>query len=197
METQISKAVEAEAKTLTSVKRAERSVQDLQGSLESMTSGAETALRNQKEDLAREAVESQLALESKLILAEATLETARESYAAAQSVRKDTQDQLQNIRAKKDEILTRARILQTQKAVQHNLAGPSVSTGSILDAVDAMEARLVEEEAALAVQKEGTSSTTSSSLERKIEDMNRSEEIERRMAALKESLSPKASHATA
>ncbi len=170
METQVNNAVGAEAKALTAVKRAERSVQDLQRSLESMTLGAETALRSSQEDLAREAVESQLALESRLILAEASLESAQESYASAQSLRRDTQDQLENIRTKKDAILTRARILQTQKAVQHRLAGPSVSTGSLLDAVDAMEARLAEEEAALAVQKEGSVSTACSSVERRIED---------------------------
>jgi len=197
METQVTKAVEAEAKALTSVKRAERSVQEIKRSLEKMSHGAESAMRHADETLAREAIESQLSLESKLILADATLETAQESFAAAQSARKETQSQLESIRTKKDEILTRARILKTQQAVQSSLAGPSLSTGSILDAVDAMEARLVEEEATLSVQREGSTSTATDSLERKIDDLNRSEEIERRLVRLKESLSSKVPHATA
>jgi phage shock protein A len=123
------------------------------------------------------------------------LQCAQDSLEDARAARKQTQQELQNIRAKKDEILTRARVIQTQERIVRSVSGPSASTGSILDAVDAMEARIEEREARLQVRRElaGTGSgATSPSLERRIDDMNRNEEIDRRMAALKEKILQKA-----
>jgi phage shock protein A len=195
MEAQVRAATEAEAKAMASAKHAEKAVDASLAKLNKMTAGAEAALKNEDEAMAREAVEAQVALEAELIRHEAALQCAQDSLEDARAARKQTQQELQNIRAKKDEILTRARVIQTQERIVRSVSGPSASTGSILDAVDAMEARIEEREARLQVRRElaGTGSgATSPSLERRIDDMNRNEEIDRRMAALKEKILQKA-----
>jgi len=193
MEDAVRAATDAEAKAMASVKHAEKAVEDTRATLQKMTTGAEAALQKNDENMAREAVEAQVSLEAELIRREAALQSARESLADAKASRKDTQKQLQDVRAKKDEILTRARVIKTQENVQQTISGPTTSTGSILDAVAAMEAKIEEREANLSVRQELTGGGSgSASLERRIDDMNRDQEIDRRMAALKEKINPKA-----
>ncbi|MGA0332569.1 MAG: PspA/IM30 family protein [Kiritimatiellia bacterium] len=189
MEAQVRAATEAEAKAVAAAKQAEKTVDVSLSKLNKMTAGAEAALKNGDENMAREAVEAQVALEAELIRHEAALQSALASLADARAARMETQQQLQEVRAKKNDILTRARVVQTQEQVQRSLSGPSASSGSILDAVAAMEARIEEREAQLQVRKEGIGSTAASpSLERRIDDMNRHQEIDRRLAALKEKI---------
>lgn len=193
MEEAVRAATDAEAKAMAAVKHAEKALEDTRGKLQKMTTGAEAALLKEDEATAREAVEAQVALEAEVIRREAALQSAQDSLADARAARKETQQQLQEVRAKKDEILTRARVIQTQERVQRTVSGPSTSTGSILDAVAAMEAKIEEREANLSVQQDlAGSGSSSASLERRIDDMNREQEIDRRMAALKEKIKPKA-----
>lgn len=194
MEEQVRAATDAEAKAMASAKHAEKAVDNTLSKLNKMTAGAEAALKQDDETMAREAIEAQVALDAELIRHEAALQSAQDSLADARAARKETQQQLQEIRAKKNEILTRARVVQTQERVQRSVSGPSTSTGSILDAVAAMESKIEEREANLTVRQElaGTGSGASSpSLERRIDDMNRTAEIDRRMAALKEKVTQK------
>jgi phage shock protein A len=195
MEEQVRAATDAEAKAMASAKHAEKAVEITLTKLNKMTAGAEAALKKGEESMAREAVEAQVALEAELIRHEAALQAAQDSLADARAARKETQQQLQEIRSKKNEILTRARVVQTQERVQRTVSSPSASTGSILDAVASMEAKIEEREANLSVRQElaGTGSgATSPSLERRIDDLNRNEEIDRRMSALKEKVMQKA-----
>lgn len=195
MEEQVRAATDTEAKAMASSKYAEKAVDATLTKLNKMTAGAEAALKKDDESMAREAVAAQVALEAELIRHEAALQSAQDSLADTRAARKETQQQLQEVRSKKNEILTRARVVQTQERVQRTVSGPSASTGSILDAVAAMEAKIEEREATLIVRQElaGTgSSATSPSLERRIDDMSHDEEIDRRMAALKEKVLQKA-----
>jgi phage shock protein A len=194
MEEQVRAATDAEAKAMASAKQLERSVAETKVKLDKMVRGAEAALLKSDEAMAREAVEAQVSLEAEVIRREAALETALEGLADAKAARQATQHQLQEIRNKKDEILTRARVVQTQERIQRSLSSPSVSTGSILDAVAAMESKVEEKEANLAVRQElagSGSGSASPSLERRIDDLARDEEIDRRMAALKEKITVK------
>ncbi len=192
MEEQVRAATEAEAKAMASVRHAEQAVEQTKGNLARMTAGAESALRHDNESMAREAVEAQVALEAELIRREAALQTAANCLDDARAARQETQAQLQNVRHKKDEILTRARVVRTQERIQRTVAGPLASAGSILDAVEALEAKVEEKEAGLAVRRELTGSGTASpSLERRIDEMNRNTEIDRRLAALKASVQRK------
>jgi len=192
MEEQVRAATEAEAKAMASARHAEQAVEQARANLARMTAGAESALRHDNESMAREAVEAQVALEAELIRREAALQSVANCLDDARAARKETQMQLQNVRNKKDEILTRARVVRTQERIQRTVSGPAASAGSILDAVEALEARIEEQEAGLAVRRElAGSGTASPSLERRIDDMNRTTEIDRRLAALKATMQQK------
>jgi phage shock protein A len=194
MEDQVRAATEAEAKAMTVAKQAEQALNGAKEQLQKMTQGATLALEKGDEAMAREAVEAQVTLEAEIIRREAAVEVAQESLADARAARQQTQQQLQEIRAKKDEILTRARVVRSQERIERTVSGPAASTGSILDAVAAIEAKVEEQEANLAVRRELAGSAPgsgSSSLERRIDDLNNESEVDRRLAALKEQLSAK------
>lgn len=194
METQVQAATEAEAKAMASVRQAEKAVEEANAKLKTMTAGATAALSNNDEGMAREAIEAQVAWEAELIRREAALQVAESVLADARAARQETQAQLKNVRLKKDEILTRASVVRTQERIQRTVAGPSASTGSILDAVEALEAKVEEKEANLAIQKDLTgrgSGAASPSLERRLDEMNRNAEIDRRLAALKATVQQK------
>lgn len=197
MEDQVRSATDAEAKAMASLKQAEHAAEESRKKLEKMTTGAEAALKRDDESMAREAIEAQVALEAELIRREAAAQTAQNTLEDARAARQQTQTQLQEIREKKDEILTRARVVQSQERIQRTVTGPTTSTGSILDAVAAMESRVEEKEANLAVRQElaGAGAGSSPSLERRIDAINRDEEIDRRMAALKAKVKPGDGHA--
>lgn len=196
MEEQVRFATAGEAKALAAVTQAEKALEQNQEKLNKMSSGAESALSNEEEFMAREAVEAVIALEANQIRLEAAVQSATSAFEDARASRKESQVQLQEIRSKKNEILTRARVVQTQEKVQRTVSSPSTANGSILDAVASMEAKIEEREAEVCVRQELAGEgggTASPSLERRIDTMNRKEEIDRRMAALTEKIKQKVS----
>ncbi len=185
MEEQVRAATDAEAKAMAAVKASERSRDQAGERLAKLVVGAEAALSQSDEATAREALEAQIQIEAEVARLAEVVATANNSYAEAHSARIQTQNQLDDVRAKKDEILTRARLARSQRKIQRTVQGPSASTGSILDAVSRMESQLEEQEAELAVRKEMTGGGGSASLDRRIDDLHKRQEVERRLAALK------------
>lgn len=187
MEEQVRLATDAEAKAMASVKVAERTRDQASAKLDKMTDGARAALQQGDEATAREAIAAQIQLEDEVARCSAAVATANQSYSDAHGARVQTQKQLDEVRAKKNEILTRARVVQSQEKIQRTVQGPSASTGSILDAVSRMESQLEEKEAGLAVRKElgQSGGGGTASLEQRIEDLHKQSEIERRLEALK------------
>ncbi|MCC5849494.1 MAG: PspA/IM30 family protein [Verrucomicrobia bacterium] len=195
MEDQVRAATEAEAKAMANAKSSERALQNAREKLEKMTRGAESALQHGDETTAREALEVQMKLEADILRLEAAKDVADTSLASARAAREETQNQLREIRSKKDELLTRARVVASQEKIQRTVSGPVTSSGSILDAVAAIESKVEEKESALEVRKDlagvGSSSGSTASLERRIDELNSKAEIDRRMAALKAKVSGK------
>ncbi len=187
MEEQIRAATDAEAKAMVAVKAAERSRDQAREKLTKMTGGAETALNLGDETMAREAIEAQMRLESEAGRREEAVASARGVRDEAHTARVQLQEQLEDIRSKKDEILTRSRVVRSQEKVQRTVQGPVASSGSILDAVARMEAHLEEHEAGLAVRKdlEAGGAVGASSLEQRLDKLNNQQEVDRRIAALK------------
>ncbi|MCC5842754.1 MAG: PspA/IM30 family protein [Verrucomicrobia bacterium] len=200
MEDQIRAATGAEAKAMANAKSAAKALESAREKLEKMTRGAESALEHGEESTAREALEVQMKLESDLLRLEAGKDVADASLAAAKAAREETQNQLREIRAKKDELLTRARVVASQEKIQRTVSGPVTSSGSILDAVAAIESRVEEKESALEVRKDlagvGGGGGRTASLERRIDELNSKAELDRRMAALKAKISDKTSAAS-
>jgi len=194
MEDQVRLATDAEAKAMAAVKSAERTRDQAEAKLKKMTEGAGAALQQGDEATAREAIEAQIQLENEVARCAELVATANSSYSDAHSARVQTQKQLDEVRSKKAEILTRARVARSQEKIQRTVQGPAASTGSILDAVSRMEALVEEKEATLAVRKElgQTGGAGGAALEQRIEDLHKQQEIERRLAALKAAAGEKA-----
>jgi phage shock protein A len=186
MEGQVRTLTEAEAKAMASVKGAERALAQLNEKLARLQKGAETAMSQGDEETARDAVTAQISLESGLQSKQDSLERAKAAVGNARDARMDLQAQLEELRSKKDEILTRARVARSQRQVEKTVRGPIDSSGSILDAVSRLETQVEESEAELAVQREVGRGAASPSLERRLEDLEKNAEVEKRFAALKQ-----------
>ena len=185
MEGQVRTITEAEAKSMAAVKGAERDVEQVKEKLARLQRGAETAMSQGDEVTARDAVSAQIDLEADLGRKEETLARAQGAATNARDARLDLQNELDELRSKKDEILTRARVARTQKQVEKTVRGPVDSSGSILDAVSRLESKVEETEAELAVQREVGRGSVGPSLERRLDDLERGSEVENRLAALK------------
>lgn len=194
MEDQVRAATEAEAKAMAGLKSAEASLRQTAEKLDKMRAGAESALRLGDESTARDAVEAQLKLEAEVLRREASRDVAAEAYAAARSSREETRAQLEEVRSKKDELLTRARVVAAREKIERTVSGPVLSSGSILDSVAAIEAGIAEKESSLEVSRElagGGTGAATASLERRIDALNEKAEIDRRFAALKDKVAGK------
>ncbi|HAS83133.1 MAG TPA: hypothetical protein DCS43_10790 [Verrucomicrobia bacterium] len=186
MEGQVRSATEAEAKALANLKATQRSLDDVQEKLERMGQGAELAITSGDESTAREAVEAQIKLESVLKTKTEALERAKETCEQAKTAREDIQRQLETLRDKKDEVLTRARVAKSRQKVEKTLLGPVSSSASILDAVANLESRIEEAEAHIEVRREMGHGIGKPSLDKRLGDLAQMSEIEKRLAALKQ-----------
>jgi phage shock protein A len=186
MEGQVGSLTEAEAKAMASVKGAERGVEQVNEKLARLQKGAEAAMSQGDEATARDAVAAQISLESDIKSKMDSLERAKAAVGNAHDARVDLQTQLDELRSKKDEILTRARVARSQKQVEKTVRGPIDSNGSILDAVSRLETQVEETEAEVAVQREVGRGAASPSLERRLEDLEKNAEVEKRFADLKQ-----------
>lgn len=186
MEDQVRAATEAEAKAMASVKSIQREIDQLKAKVDRLQKGAQLAMDKADEVTARDAVTAQIAVEGDLKRKEDALPRTQAAYSDAREGRKQLQAQLEELRAKKDEILTRARVSKTQKKVQKTVQGPAGSSRSILDAVSQMESKIDETEAELEVQKELSGQGGGASLEKRLADLEKSSSVEDRLEALKQ-----------
>jgi phage shock protein A len=190
MEEQVRAATEAEAKAMATVKLARRELDDARQRVERLGTGALHAMKQSDEATAREAVEAQIEAEKLVERRDQAVERAEAVHAQARDVRERTASQLDDLRARKDEILNRARLAKTQKSIEKTVQGKVVSTGSILDAVEKLERRVEADEAELEVRREmAGEGTAGASLETRLVKLETKAEVETRLAALKQRLS--------
>ncbi|MBN1817346.1 MAG: PspA/IM30 family protein [Sedimentisphaerales bacterium] len=191
MEKQLRAATEAEAKAAASLKQAQRELKAHQNKVDRFGQGAALALKKSDEQTARMSIEAQIDAEKMASVAQQNADMATDSLDHATAARKRIQQQLDELHAKKDELLTRARVAKTQQKIQRTVSGSAGSTGSILDAVARLEAGVEEAEAQLEIQShlagEGSGNAT---LERKLSELAHDSEIEKRMEQLRKQLSP-------
>ena len=186
MEEQLNAATEAEAKATATLKHCERDVRNQSDRIEKFKRGALLALQKGEETTARQSVESQIDAERAVEFTQNNLDLAKASLERATASRKRIQGQLEELRAKKGEILTRARVAKVQKKIQRTVSGTVGSTDSILDAVARLEAQVEETEAELEIQAELTGSGSANpSLEKRLDELDREAEIERRLEELR------------
>ncbi len=188
MEDQVRAAISAETKALAAQKAAERDSAQIRQKLERLTRGAEIAVEKGEDETARDAVKAQIALESDLKIQDDAVSRAERAYQDARSARMQIEEQLEELRTKKNEILTRARIASTQKKIEKTVSGRASSANSILDAVVRLESKVEEAEAELDIRRSMDTGGATPSLERRLDELEQNDEIEKRLAALKKKI---------
>lgn len=187
MEEQLKAATEAEAKANATVKHSQREVQKHKETVDKYGNGAYLAIREGDEEIARQSLDAQIQAEQTSEFSQKNHEIAQISLERATLSRKRIQQQLGELRSKKDEILTRARVAKVQKKIQSTVSGTVGSSDSILDAVAQLEAQIEETEAELEIQASFTGEgTASASLEKRLEELSNVAEIDKRLAELKQ-----------
>ncbi|MEJ2108627.1 MAG: PspA/IM30 family protein [Acidobacteriota bacterium] len=188
MEDQVRAAISAESKALAALKTAERDAERIRQKIDRMTSGAEIAVEKGDNETARDAVKAQITFESELKIQEDAISRMERAYADAKSARLQIEEQLDELRTKKNEILTRARIASAQQKIEKTVGGRAGSTNSILDAVLRLESKVEEAEAELEVRRGLDTGGATPSLERRLDELERNEEIEKRLTELKKKI---------
>lgn len=187
MEDQLKAATEAEAKAMAAQKSAQRDLKRQQDKVERFGRGASLALQKEDEETARMSVEAQIEAEKMFGICQQNVDIATDALDHASAARKKMQQQLDELRAKKDEILTRARVAKAQQKIQRTVSGYIGSSDSILDSVARLEASVEEAEAELEIQGNLTGdSSASPSLEKRLAELDHDAEVEKRLAALRQ-----------
>lgn len=187
MEDQLKAATEAEAKSVAAQRSAQRDFQRQDERVQRFGRGASLAMKKDDEETARMSVEAQIEAEKMLVISQQNVDITTDAYDHATAARKKIQRQLDELRAKKDEILTRARVAKTQQKIQRTVCGSIGSSDSILDAVARLESHIEETEAELEIQANLTGDTsTSPSLEKRLAELSHDDEIEKRLAMIRQ-----------
>jgi phage shock protein A len=189
MEDQARAAVSAEAKAMAASKAAERNAGAVRRRLDRMIRGAEIAVDKGDSETAREAVRAQIALESELKIQTDAVSRALRAHDDAKAVRGQIEQQLDELRAKKNEILTRARVAASQRRIAKAVRDPVNSTASILDAVIRLEGKIEAAEAELEIGRGTGKGSAASSIEGRLGELEQDSEVERRLAEMKRRLS--------
>jgi phage shock protein A len=190
MEGQLKAATEAEAKAMAAKKGALRDLQRQQERVDRFGRGASLALKKDDEETARMSVEAQIEAEKTLAIAQQNVDVAADSLDHASSARKTIQKQLDELRSKKEEILTRAKVAKAQQKIQRTVCGSVGSSDSILDAVARLEANIEETEAELELQANLTGDASASpALEKRLTELDHEAEVERRLKAIRQEVS--------
>lgn len=169
----------AEVKSLAAVRAAQRRLEETMGRALRLERGAELALKKEDEATAREALREQVRVEN-------TLPDQRRQVEQAQQILDDvrertavTRKQIAVINEKKDQLKNRVR----------PTAQPFVdSTEPLLNQVAKMEERVHAEEAEQEARQEVNQDLRKLSLDERLLDLEKNEELDRRLAHLKKDI---------
>jgi phage shock protein A len=186
MEQQVGKATAQEASAAAAVKRLEVHIERTRERIDSLGRGAAQAMKQGREDVAREALGAQIDAEGELANLDATLASLQASHQSAVASRRQVQQQFDELRARKQALLTRAALARTRQNIQQSVGGTTVSGESILDAVARLEERVEEAEAQVEVgSRLAGDGRIGPSLAYSLAQLDQQEKIEQRLAQLK------------
>ena len=187
MRQECNNAIDAEATAVAALKRRQQDHDETAAEVDKWAARAELAVKDSDDELARTAIESQMAAEKRLEHQDNALAAARDAATRARQAREDLHDKLDQLERKRDEILARARAAKNQEDVQKVLAGVEADKGgSILDAVARMEEKVAEAEARAGAYGEVAADMAGGDAEAKFRELERKQSVEERLAALKE-----------
>jgi phage shock protein A len=167
------------------LKRRQQEWDDLQAETTRGGLRAELAVREGDETLARQAIEAQMAFEKRVDPHKKALEQARVAAERAREARQDLHDKLHTLERKRDEILARVRAARSQEAVQKVIAGVESGSGSILDTVARMEAKVTEAEARAGAYAEVALEMGGGDSEARFRELERKQAVEVRLIELR------------
>jgi phage shock protein A len=186
MREECKKAIDAEATAVAALKRRQQERDEATVELHKWEKRAELAVRDNDDDLARTALEEQIAVEKRLQHCVDAVELAQSAADRAREAREDLHDKLDTLERKRDEIIARARAAKNQEEVQKVLAGVERDGGaSILDAVARMEDKVAESEARADAYGEVATDLSGGDAEAKFRNLERRGNVEQRLAELK------------
>jgi phage shock protein A len=189
METQLEETAQAEARASANLKQAQRELQRHQQRLSRYDRGAILALQNDDERTAAMAVEAQIDLEKIIDLAQQNYDRAVDIFEHSTASRKRIASQLEHLRSRKQELLTRAKIVKAQKKIQRSVIGGVGGTDSILDSVARLEANIEQAESQLEIQGNLVGDDFSAlSLERHLSQLDHDAEVKKRLEQLRQQL---------
>jgi phage shock protein A len=184
LQDRIRDAANAESKAAAAFKADQRRLDESMGRSRRLEEGAEMALRLGNESLAREALAEQVrvdhGIEAKrlaLLQSEAALQKARES-------RLHLQAQLKDLVQRKEEIISRARSVETAERIHRQVRKISVSGAALLEEVSRMR-QDDEANASLPGAPDALSVAAGCSLEERLRALEREAEIERRLTSIR------------
>ena len=179
----LKEAVNAEAKSLSAVKADQRRFDEASGMVLRFGKAAELAVNSGDIDTAKHAISAQIRAEQKLDGSKKSLERSESAYTAARQVRVQFQENLNDLNARKNEILKRHRCAELHKQMMHvPKTDKQFSCSSIIEAVARMEAKVELDESRIEIQNE-ISKTLGSTFT--VEKIANEDEVDRRLNELK------------
>ena len=183
MQEKIADARKAESKAAAALKTGQKRLDESMGRSMRLVKGAELALRQGEESLAREALAEQIRTDR---LAEDQRRALRQSEAAldeAHELRAHLETQLVELKRRRKEILARARAAKKAAATYRHTDRIRASGSAILDEVSRMQQ--LEESKELASATPGTlSGAPNRTLEERLRSLERDAEVERRLNSI-------------
>lgn len=187
MEAQLEETAKAESRASANVKMAQRDLERQRQRMERYNNGAVLALKKNDDATARLAVEAQIDLERVIEIAQQNYDRAVDALDHATSSRQRISRQLEELRSKKQELLSRAKIVKAQKKVQRSVSGGIGCGDSILDSVARLESNIEEAESKLEIQASlNGDDLLYSPLDRQLRELDHEAEVDRRMALVRQ-----------
>jgi len=170
----------AESKARTAFVAAQSRLDQSTGRSLRLKQGAELALRQSDEALAREAITAQIREEARVEEHVRAVELAERALREARDARLQLEGELASLDGRKDEILRRVKNLRSQK----KLTQIGMESGSLLDQVARIEAQLDEQEAILEIRR-SSGYSRSSSIDEKLRLLEHHAVVEERLSLIR------------
>jgi phage shock protein A len=152
MSDKIKEVARAESKALSAVKADRRRVDAASGRIDRFEKGAILAVKVNEIDTARQAIAAQIEAEREAEKLRHCLAVSEAAYDSATGVRLQLQHNLKELKAKKEQILTRAHAAEQKKSQIKYLKHDTDSGSSILDMVARLEMKVDQAEAEVEIR---------------------------------------------
>ena len=180
----VAEAGKAEAKALSAVKADRRRLDAAIGKAKRFEEGSQLAVKAGDIQTARQAIAAQIKAEKEQSQVRGSLEFSESAYNSAKSARQQLQQNLEELKLKKDQIIARAKSVENKKAVNDVVRG----TESILDAVARMESKVEECEDQIESQSEIAQTLGAGFTYERARELESNAEVDRRLNEIKKKI---------